>query len=462
MHPFKQAKLPSDYQILRRRQEEDRRAKLESGIKQEQRYTSVASWGHKSTQAMERQRIRQRASERMQHYETALNLRRQKLAQLLQEERTMYEREFQNSFETPDQRRERMAEKAKKLKEDREQKRRALAAQCLQQRNRLAQDEMRNEQSRMRTLKVAQDRKGQLRERKQQQRALKREEDEFAEQWARSIDAKVQREEQERLMEAQRNKSMRQILDSQVEDLNNRKKLQEQELEETRAKWRLKWAQEEEEAKRKVLEREHEQRLARVAVQQENLERASKRAESSRIEQEIDRYLLKEALEKDAEAEAIQLQKRIALQKTQKQFQAHLREMAIKEAADESELELIRQKESEKEWDKRAARWKREAEERERLMEEVNIQRAQQIEEKRRLAYEQRLQDQEYIRKTKLQDEAIAEECKKKEQKDKEHQEIYQSLLWEQMREKERIKAIEKQREALLNKRAELYTEQFT
>mmetsp|Transcript_9524 Transcript_9524/g.17561 ORF Transcript_9524/g.17561 Transcript_9524/m.17561 type:complete len:491 (+) Transcript_9524:346-1818(+) len=463
MFPGRQAvRLPPDHQIIKRREGEERRAELESGIKQIGRFTSIAKWEEHSGAAILRQKVRGRFQQRVQQHAEDLNRRREALAELLENERYQYQQEFLAGFETPEQRVERMAEKARLIKLREETKRRNLAEKCYKQRDRLAQDEMRLQQSQMRAAKIAKERDAQLKQKQASKQKLAEEEEEFAKQWLDSIAVKKQREDQEHELAKKRDEDMKLVLDSQVRDQAARRALEEQELETQREKWREQWRKEERDNKAALIRKEEEQRLARLAVQQENNARAAKRAEEANMETEMDRFLLQQQRAKDKEEEELRKKKQAELLKAQTEFQGHLKAMAIKEAEDESELERLRQEESEKEWRKREVRWAKEAADRDALMSEVNRIRELQIAERKRLNEEQLAQDQEFIANKNQEDSLQEMLAQQEEQETIQRRKLARELLEEQIREKARLAEIDRQRELLIDKRAQRYTEDFT
>lgn len=404
---------------------------------------------------------RMKLEELQAEYERNLNEKRKRLAELLENERLEYEKEFRESYETPDQRRERMKQRAKELKDAREQKRREVAAMCLKQRARLAQDEMRLEQSRLRTRKVAQDRFKQIEEKEEIANQREEEEKQFAREWDRDRIRKGEREGKEREESLKRNHQMKTMLDAQVHDSLQIKQLEMEQLENERTQLRKQWQQEEEEEKQRNLYRLEEQRLARKAVQQENIIRAQIREREKTTERQMDKYLLQQQMAKDQEAEAQLRARQLEAKKAEKIFQEHLREMAIKEKIDESKLEKIRADEQEKEWRKREEKWKKEADERLALWNEVDRARKLQIEEKKRLQQIEREENAQWIQEKQRNDlQELNHEREKilQEQKIRKHS---QELLKAQIAEKERQRAIERQNELLLEKRAARYHEEF-
>lgn len=452
---------PPDAQILRRREQENRAAALQSGLKQVERFTDVAVWERKSAAKSDAQRVRSLVSKSKAALGEALDGRRRALAALLQSERKQFEREFHSSLETADQRLQRMAERAKELKDARERKRLEQVERAYRQRELSAQDEMRLQQSQLRTLKVAKDRAAQLEEKRERAERVRAEDDEYAREWLGSIEEKRAREERERLEALARNAEMKRVLDSQVRDVNERKALQEAELEAQRQKWRDEWRAEAEQARARVAANEEAQRLARVAVQHENLRRAERRGEAAAAEHEMDRILLARQLAKDREEEERRKGEQAALRKANLEFQEHIRRQAVKEAQEQGDLERIRFEESEKEWIKREKKWAREAAEREALMTEVDRVRQMQIADREKARETQRAHDQHYVANKKIEDERAAQAAKAVVRAEADKRLANRQLLEQQIADKQRMQVIERQRELLIDKRAERYTEEF-
>jgi hypothetical protein len=246
-----------------------------------------------------------------------------------------------------------------------------------------------------------------------------------------------------------------------VRDVNERKALQEAELEAQRQKWRDEWRAEAEQARTRVAANEEAQRLARVSVQHENLRRAERRGEAAAAEHEMDRILLARQLAKDREEEERRKGEQAALRKANLEFQEHIRRQTVKEAQEQGDLERIRFEESEKEWIKREKKWAREAAEREALMAEVDRVRQMQIADREKARETQRAHDQHYIANKKLEDERAAQAAKAAVRAEADKRLANRQLLEQQIADKQRMQAIDRQRELLIDKRAERYTEEF-
>jgi hypothetical protein len=94
-----------------------------------------------------RQHVKGRLEQLRNQYRANLEERRAKLAALLAAEDRMYEQEFNDKQETPDQVRQAMFERLQVLKADREKERKELVQRKLDQRFKMSNDALRKEDS---------------------------------------------------------------------------------------------------------------------------------------------------------------------------------------------------------------------------------------------------------------------------------------------------------------------------
>jgi len=108
----------------------------------------------------------------------------------------------------------------------------------------------------------------------------------------------------------------------------------------------------------------------------------AKRAELDAIakaERDFDDRLLRDALGREAAADARDKAEADARKNAMQEYQRHLAMSLIKEAKDTTKLEALRKEQMEAEWKKREDQWKREADAREKLMREVHAERQLQL-----------------------------------------------------------------------------------
>lgn len=109
--------------------------------------TLTAQWEHKTDKIIQRQIVKGRLAEMRKMYTANLEQRREKLASLLSAEDRMYEQEFNEKQETPEQVRQHMYERLQMLKAEREEERQSLVQRKLDQKFKMGNDALRKEDS---------------------------------------------------------------------------------------------------------------------------------------------------------------------------------------------------------------------------------------------------------------------------------------------------------------------------
>ena len=109
----------ADRVIVRRRIEENKLAELQTAVQKNFHLGSVAKWEQSSSKLMTSKQKERERQEILKQKEINLNKRREKLRKLLAEEEKQFKIEIDSKIETPEQRRERLETKAKKLKKER-------------------------------------------------------------------------------------------------------------------------------------------------------------------------------------------------------------------------------------------------------------------------------------------------------------------------------------------------------
>ncbi len=87
-----------------------------NAIKQDRNVALKSAWEHKTDKRIIKNIVRDRMTDIKRRKQSDLISRRQKLAALLASEDKVYEQEFMNSLETPEQVRAKMAERLNDLK----------------------------------------------------------------------------------------------------------------------------------------------------------------------------------------------------------------------------------------------------------------------------------------------------------------------------------------------------------
>lgn len=126
-----------------------------------------AQWEEKTDSTIKKNIIRNAIDDIKKRKATDLNARRAKLAELLQNEDKIYEQEFLQSLETPEQVRQKMAERLATLKEARERERQELVNQALERKFKMETDELRKEETQFMIAGCQLEREKQLMDKKQ-------------------------------------------------------------------------------------------------------------------------------------------------------------------------------------------------------------------------------------------------------------------------------------------------------
>lgn len=385
-------------------------------VEEERDKLLVANWEHRSDGMIQRRLAQNVFKEEQEKKERALNTRRKKLKALLESEFHSLQSELKNSFETMDQRRERLVREAATLQEKREFERLKTVERLREQQWIQSVDAIRTHRSKLISSKIAEDRLSQLREANLRLRREAEEESRFAKMADERRLKMLDREIAEAKDLKRRNDEMKRILRRQVVEreavLDREEDILIDEAKRLKARWKR-------EAEAEVArDRARRERAAQIERDVARFNQHKNAIDSKRDSEEraLDAKLLKAALEK----EALAIQKEIELKKARRaemiEYQDALKEQMIKEMEDNTYLEKLLKEESDKEWDKREARWNSEADARRRLLEEVDRSRRTQMEAKKQRKLDERAMDMAWAAKTK-EDMRKADERKKMEQK---------------------------------------------
>ena len=148
--------------LLIRRRQEAFQEKAQRAVDDLRVATNIVAFEHRSGKGIQRTLVRQRIAEANARVRAEVDARRARLASLLEAEKQHYEAEIAASFETPAQVKERMLSLARKLKEEREAERRALAEELELRRFKASSDALREHESKRLTEKTGLDRVAQL------------------------------------------------------------------------------------------------------------------------------------------------------------------------------------------------------------------------------------------------------------------------------------------------------------
>lgn len=379
--------------IQRMRREEDRIAQAQANILEASKVESRVTFEHRTERQITDRLMRTRIAEANKRLKAKVDVRRAALAKLLEQERYMYQRDIEASFETPEQVKERIFAHARALKENREAARRKLAAELEDKRFRISSDILRGRASAVTAERVAFDRIEQL---QQKQRIQEMEHEREQQESAAAIAASQgYLDEQKVIAEAKRRIAAESahVLDQQIaakRDLNAAEKSYEDSL----VQAMLQTDRAAADAQRNAAIARRQQ--AREAYERTMLYNASERGtkghaaakEAEEDKANLEAILAREAAEAAAEIVAKQERRKAGIE-FKKQLEA---QMSIA-AEDNGWMDKFYQEEFDKEWAKRQQQWDREAAARKALLDEVTQGRLAQIEDKKHTGGAERARD---------------------------------------------------------------------
>merc|ERR1711977_810009 len=305
--------------------------------------------------------------------------RRARLAEMLAREDQIYEAELASLSKTADERKRDMQQRAEALKANREEKRKAQADAALLRRWRDGADELRAEVQQGITLECMIDRDLQIKEKEHKMLMEMKAEEMYDRMWEQDRQKKISREikDEERRQAIQ--KECADMVTVQIDELAQRRADAEM----------VKW--QEGETMRRQCEQQQLQaakqgreRMARQLAEREkgsafNAQVAEERSKLMQLELEEDLRLLNTVLAKEKAEDEREKAEQEAHKKEMKEYGEQVKQMMIKEASNEAELEKLRQDDQERQWRKREEQWAREKAARDHLMREVIEERKRQI-----------------------------------------------------------------------------------
>lgn len=437
----------------RRRQEDIARA-MQASLTDHARCLAKADFENSTTRKLE-QRTKNERFQSIQH-KAELNLlsRRQQLADLYNYERHAWQQECLQNVETVEERKNRIMERAYKLRDDREAKRMEYVRKCYDEQWRDACDEARTLDSQAMLQWVKEER-------------LKRINDNIQGYEMTDEEKRIEKEFQinnEKLDKAEQDKKDYMINSSkytqeelrrQIES-NHQRRLQNMEREQREADEEIMEVKEAL-AKEAALERKlKEDAHARgKATQEYNAQFLGVRQDEEDLEKRQDKQLLAYALRKEREQIAAEDAKKEGQKQAALQYRKYLEELMVKEAEDNTELDAVRAAEEMKIWKARDKVLQDREDARKYLMQQVDQGRQEQIK-IRREREAKAIEDEKVYSKKFLQD---AKEGVARENAEAEHRrriaEDNNVHLMSQIELRRQRSALEKQEEYLANKHME-------
>ena len=440
---------------------EDKIRNYKSYIVDDKYLRQIAHWENTTTASLYKNREQEEINSLKNQKEIFLNMRRNKLSNLLKKEYEQYHQELMNNMDTPEHQRQMMEEKLNKLKQMKEQER--LKFVELQKEKIFYNDneEVRKHDNEYNTIKTCFDQEDQMIDK------MKRRYNNYLEEKAfddiNKIDylKKVEREKKEEQERIRKNKELNEYRDFQrkqeMENLERINELNKLEKERLKKQWEI---DEQNELKEKIYKRELNKKVNEDIEYYNKIEK-QKRDEKEKIEKEQDKKMISEIVKKERALDEIDRMEKLKKKDELLQNAKFLQYKMKLKKEEEEWMDKLADEERERQYQKEQNQWLKEQAARIELMKEVYKSRAEEIMRKKNLEEKEK---QELIKEREILDNEIDkyndQYWKLKEDEYKKNKEE-QDILKYQMQQKINLKNREKQEEMYQKRMAELLEEEY-
>ena len=435
---------------------EDKIRNYKSYIVDDKYLRQIAHWENTTTASLYKNREQEEINSLKNQKEIFLNMRRNKLSNLLKKEYEQYHQELMNNMDTPEHQRQMMEEKLNKLKQMKEQER--LKFVELQKEKIFYNDneEVRKHDNEYNTIKTCFDQEDQMIDK------MKRRYNNYLEEKAfddiNKIDylKKVEREKKEEQERIRKNKELNEYRDFQrkqeMENLERINELNKLEKERLKKQWEI---DEQNELKEKIYKRELNKKVNEDIEYYNKIEK-QKRDEKEKIEKEQDKKMISEIVKKERALDEIDRMEKLKKKDELLQNAKFLQYKMKLKKEEEEWMDKLADEERERQYQKEQNQWLKEQAARIELMKEVYKSRAEEIMRKKNLEEKEK---QELIKEREILDKEIDnyndQYWKLKEDEFKKNKEE-QDILKYQIQRKIDMKNKEKQEEMYQKRMAEL------
>ena len=442
--------------IERTRGLEDKIRNYKSYVIQDKLQRHLANWENKTSTIIYKNQEQDEINSLKRQKENFLNIRRNKLSNLLKREYEQYHQELLSNQDTPEHQREMMEEKLNNLKNMREAERQKFVE--LQKEKMFYNDneEVRKQDSEYNELKTCLEQENQMLDK------LKRRHNNYLEEKAfddiNKIDylKKLEREKKEEEEKIRKNKELNEYRDYQrKQELDNLRRLNElnnYEKERLKQQWKI---DEENELKDKMLKRELNKKVNEDIKYYNQIEK-QKKEYKDKLEKEQDKKMINDILKKERALDEIdRLEKLRKKEEVMKNKEFLQYKMKLKKE-EEAWMDKLAEEEREKQYQKEQEKWLKEQAARIELMKDVFKDRAEAIMRKKNIEEQEK---KELLKEREILDREIDkyndELCKLRDDEIKKNKEE-QEILKYQMQQKINRKNREKQEEMYQKRMAEL------
>ena len=319
-----------------------------------------AMWEAKTEKLIEKNIVKNRMADMQRRTASNLEQRKARLAALLEAEDRIYEQEFNDNMETPEQVREKMFQRLTDLKGKREAERQAEVKRRQDMQFKMANDSLRNEDQKFYNYGTAIEREKQLidKRRKIEQKMI--EEQVYAQLWALDAQKKQEREMAEAREKQDKIKDTMAVLDWQKNTRDLQRQQEAELIKKEQAMLRTQWAVEEEKEKADTQQRFLLNRERNLELISHNATEKELREQAQHQDRLRDKDLLNNALAREKAMEQLEADERLARRKEIQELQSHYNQMTSDKQAHERMIDGLVDEESNKIWEAREQQWRRE------------------------------------------------------------------------------------------------------
>jgi hypothetical protein len=389
--------------IERTRGLEDHIKNYKSYVVQDHRQRQLANWENKTHSIIYKNQEQEEIDALKRQKENFLNIRRNKLSNLLKREYEQYHRELLTNQDTPEHQRQMMEEKLKALKDLREAERKKFVE--LQNEKIFYNDneEVRKHDSEYNELKCYLEQENQMLDK------LHRRYNNFLEEKAfdnvNKIDyyKKLEREKKEKEEKIRKNKELNEYRkfqrNQELENLRRMNELNNYEKEKLKQQWKI---DEENELKQKILKRELNKKVNEEIEYYNEIEK-QKREQKEKLEKEQDKKMINDILVKERALDEIDRLEKLKKKEDLLKNAEFLKYKIQQKKEEEAWMDKLAEEERERQYQKEQEKWLKEQAARIELMKDVFRDRAEAVirkknieeEEKKELIKEREILDRE-------------------------------------------------------------------
>eukprot|EP00388_Colpodella_angusta_P012216 GDKJ01031021.1.p1 GENE.GDKJ01031021.1~~GDKJ01031021.1.p1 ORF type:complete len:527 (-),score=126.00 GDKJ01031021.1:227-1606(-) len=312
-------------------------------------------------------------------YNKRLVERQSKIMQLYLNEDAQWKIEMQNMQETPEQRMERLAQRAWELKSKREEERLRYVNEKKYQQWRMGEDTLRVEDSKLAELETLIQRDQQVYDKQLMKRQELREEEMYDALIQKTYERMVDRECQEIADRARKNSETKAVMDKQVELTRQRRAQEFAQFLKERAETVEQTERDRINGEERVRREEEDKRRKRLSMDAFIREQREERVRNEQHEKDEDKKWIQSVLAREAEAEGREALERERQRQATKEFRAAMALELQRQSENEAEVERLQFEEAERQWAQRQAVWDEHERNRIRLLEDVYAGRADQV-----------------------------------------------------------------------------------